>query len=48
MPVTEAMYLLEFSPPAQSALLEMIERRALQLLGLGAEDMPEVRSLLEK
>lgn len=48
MPVTEAMYLLEFSTPAQSALLEMIERRALQLLGLDAEDMPKVRSLLEK
>ena len=48
MPVTEAMYLLEFSPPAQSGLLEMIERRALELLELGAEDMSEVRSLLEK
>jgi predicted nucleic acid-binding protein len=48
MPVTEAMYLLEFSPLAQSGLLEMIERRALQLLELGAEDMSQVRSLLEK
>ena len=48
MPVTEAMYLLEFSAPGQSALLEMVERGALQILELGVDDMPEVRSLLEK
>ena len=47
MPVTEAMYLLEFSAPGQSALLEMIERGALQILELGVDDMPEVRALQE-
>ena len=48
MPVTEAMYLLDFSAAARSALLEMIERAALQLLVLDAEDMPAVRTLMAK
>ncbi len=46
IPVTEAMYLLEFSAAAQGALLEMIERRALQVLGLDADDMPQIRTLV--
>lgn len=48
MPVTEAMYLLEFSVSAQGALLEMIERRALQVLGLDTDDMPNIRTLIKK
>ncbi len=42
------MYLLEFSVAAQGALLEMIERRALQVLGLDADDMPQIRTLMNK
>ena len=42
------MYLLEFSPTAQGALLEMIERRALQVLELDVDDMPEIRALMFK
>jgi len=48
MPVTEAMYLLEFSFSAQGALLEMIERRALQVLDLVAGDMSDIRTLMKK
>ena len=48
MPVTEAMFLLEFSVSAQGALLEMIERRVLQVLGLDADDMPKIRTLMKK
>ena len=48
MPVTKAMYLLEFSVSAQGALLEMIERRALQVLGLDTDDMPTLRTLMKK
>ena len=42
------MYLLEFSVAAQGALLEMVERRALQVLGLDADDMPQIRTLMNK
>lgn len=48
MPVTEAMYLLEFSPDAQSALLEMIERGALRIAPIDSEDLPSIRALLRK
>jgi len=48
MPVTEAMYLLEFSVKAQRALLEMIERGALRVLPLEVGDIPSVRSLMQK
>ena len=48
MPVTEAMYLLEFSVKAQGALLEMIERGALRVLPLEVGDIPSVRSLMRK
>lgn len=48
MPVTEAMYLLEFSSTAQSALLEMIERGALTVLPIEQQDLPPIRGLLRK
>jgi hypothetical protein len=48
MPVTEAVYLLNFSPAAQDALLQMIERGALQVLPLEAEDLPRIRALMRK
>lgn len=48
MPVTEAMYLLEFSVSAQGALLEMIERHALEVLELDADDLPKIRTLMKK
>lgn len=48
MPVTEAMYLLESSVDAQNALLEMIERGFLKILGIGASDLPSIRALINK
>jgi uncharacterized protein len=48
IPITEAMYLLSFSPDAQDALLQMIERGALKVLALGAEDLPPIRALMRK
>ena len=48
MPVTEAMYLLDFSVDAQGALLEIIERGALSVLSLDADDVPSMRSLMRK
>ncbi|MBA3563717.1 MAG: PIN domain-containing protein [Gammaproteobacteria bacterium] len=48
MPVTEAMYLLDFSPAAQSALLEMIERGALNILSIETEDLADIRALMAK
>ena len=48
MTVTEAMYFLQAFSPAQSALLEMVERGALSVLELGAGDLPAVRGLLKK
>ncbi len=48
MPVTEAMYLLDFSVAAQGALLEMIERGALRILEIGNRDLPGIRSLMKK
>lgn len=48
MPITEAMYLLNFAPAAQNALLEMIERGALQVLSLETEDLPSIRNLMRK
>ena len=47
-PVTEAMYLLGFSPQAQQALWELIERGALTLLPLELADVPRMRALMEK
>jgi uncharacterized protein len=48
MPVTEAMYLLEFSIAAQGALLEMIERGALQILDLVRQDLAAMHKLMRK
>lgn len=48
MPVTEAMHLLGFSATAQSALLDMIERGALKILEIGVDDLPEIRTLMNK
>ncbi len=48
MPVTEAMYLLDFSIAAQGALLEMIERGALQVLELVREDLAAMHELMRK
>lgn len=48
MPVTEAMYLLDFSISAQGALLEMIERGALQVLDVIREDLPAMHRLMRK
>lgn len=48
IPIAEAMYLLDFSLRAQEALLEMIERGALHIVPLEAEDLPAVRALMKK
>lgn len=48
MPVTEAMYLLDFSIAAQGALLEMIERGALQILDVLRDDLPGIHRLMKK
>lgn len=48
MPVTEAMYLLDFSISAQGALLEMIERGALQILDLVPGDLSAMHRLMRK
>jgi hypothetical protein len=48
MPVTEAMYLLDFSIAAQGALLEMIERGTLQILDLVREDLAAMHKLMRK
>jgi predicted nucleic acid-binding protein len=47
-PLTEAMYLLSFSAQAQDALLEMVERGALQILPVEEADIPRVRVLMRK
>jgi predicted nucleic acid-binding protein len=48
MPITEAMYLLDFSIAAQGALLEMIERGALQILEVLREDLPGIHRLMKQ
>lgn len=48
MPVTEAMYLLDFSIAAQGALLEMIERGSLRILDLVREDLSAMHTLMRK
>jgi predicted nucleic acid-binding protein len=42
------MYLLEFSLQARSALLQMIEHKAVQVLSLETKDMPGLRALMSK
>ncbi|HET6629921.1 MAG TPA: PIN domain-containing protein [Woeseiaceae bacterium] len=48
MPVTEAMYLLDFSIAAQGALLEMIERGTLHILELVRGDLSAMHMLMRK
>ncbi len=47
-PVTEAMYLLGFSPEAQQALWQLIERSGNLVLPLGLDDVPRIRELMAK
>ncbi len=47
-PVTEAMYLLGFSPEAQQALWELIERSGILVLPLDLDDVPRIRELMVK
>lgn len=46
--LTEAMYLLNFSWEAQSALWEMVEAGAVELLPLGNNDIPRMKELMRK
>ena len=48
MPLTEAMHLLDFSRAGQEALLEMVERRALQVLPIDESDLPQIRALMRR
>jgi len=44
----EAMYLLGFSWKAQEALWEMVQREALAMLTLDADDFPRMRELMKR
>lgn len=46
--LTEAMYLLNFSWEAQSALWEMVEAGAVEILPLGNNDIPRMKELMRK
>jgi predicted nucleic acid-binding protein len=46
--LTEAMYLLEKFPRAQSDIWGMITRGVIQILPLGVEDVPRIRELMEQ
>ena len=46
--LTEAMYLLRFSWPAQRALWSMLEERSLTLLRLDEADAPRIGELMRK
>jgi hypothetical protein len=46
--VTEAMYLLGPSWPAQTALWEMVESEAVALLPLDGDDVPRMAELMRK
>ena len=46
--ITEAMYLLGFSPDAQDALWRLLERDAVKILPLDAADVPRMRELMRK
>ena len=46
--LTVAMYLLSFSREAQTALMEMIESGAVEILPLGASDIQRMRELMRK
>jgi uncharacterized protein len=45
---TEAMYLLNFSRVAQTALWEMIESDVLDIAPLASEDVPRMKTLMRK
>ena len=46
--LTEAVYLVQRWPKAQSEILKLVESGALRVLQVGREDMPRVRALMEK
>jgi len=46
--ITEAMYLLGFSPDAQDALWRLLGREAVKILPLDAADVPRMRELMRK
>jgi hypothetical protein len=46
--VTEAMFLVRDSWPAQAALLEMLESGAVELLPLDEDDVPRITELMAK
>ncbi|HTG34790.1 MAG TPA: PIN domain-containing protein [Thermoanaerobaculia bacterium] len=46
--LVEAMYLLSFSWQAQKALWEIFETGTVQLLPLGSDDIPPMKTLMEK
>ena len=46
--LTKAIYLLSFSWEAQTALMEMIETGAVEILPLGVADIPRIRELMRK
>ena len=46
--VTEALFLVRDSWPAQAALLEMIESRVVELLPLDEDDVPRMMELMGK
>lgn len=46
--VTEALFLVRDSWPAQAALLEMIESRVVELLPLDEDDVPRMTALMGK
>lgn len=46
--ITEAMYLLGFSPRAQDALWELLADGVLRILSLDEGDVPRMRELMRK
>lgn len=46
--LTEAMYLLLDLPRGQAAVWEMVERRAVRVAPLDADDIPRIRELMAK
>lgn len=48
MPVTEAMYLLGFSPRAQESLLRMLQRQAIRILPIDLADLDPIAILMNK
>ena len=46
--ITEAVYLVSRWPRAQDEILNLVGTGALRILAFGREDMPRVRTLMEK